>query len=771
MRRGISRVAARLGTGTTAITLIAGLANAHAGLAVASGSSLAGLPSAAGSPFAGLPSAAGSPLAGLPSAAGSSVAGLRLATGPSITAAPVAGGPSVAGSPAAAERPRVHRACHAPRPGAAACQGLRLVAASLPADERAAATSPANISPRARVGPTVTYTSPLPGYLTPEELRDAYALPSETTPAAGQTIALIDAYDDPTAEADLGVFDEQFGLPACTSANGCFRKVNEEGSASPLPPEQGEWASEISIDLQMAHAICQACHLLLVEASSEKFTDLGTAVNTAAGAGATEINNSYVGPEKASYATYGSRYYEHPGIALTAASGDCGYLNQACPSEPTVVNFPASSPNVIAVGGTALSETGQGWTSTVWDESGSGCSVVFSAPPWQLGVGDFSQTGCGSARSVADVAAVGDPETGVDIYDSTPEGGGEPLGWGVWGGTSVAAPIVAAELALAGGADGAADPAATLYAHEGQSEALDDVVTGSNGSCGDTTACQAAPGYDGPSGLGSPFGLGAFVVPEPPMSAAPPTVSGFAEVGQTLRLTEGDWTGRPWSISDQWEDCATNGTHCAPIAGATGATYTLVQSDLGSTIRVQETATNAGGPGSPALSAPTAPVSSNVPLIKDFTPAKGITGSVVVVEGAGLGSAGEVQFDGLAASFTAVRPTELEAIVPDGTRVGKLTVTAPAGSAKSATKFTPTLSLTGFSPARAKPGKTVTVKGLGFNHSSQVSFGGVAAASVVYESAKKLKAIVPAEARAGPLTVTNTAAPDGTVSSTKRFTP
>lgn len=738
MRRGISGLAARLGTGTAVITLVAGLATAH--------------PAATG--------AATAPVASLSLAAGSSIAG-----------APIAAGPSVAGSPVAAEPPRVHRACHAPLAGAAACQGLKLVATSLPAAERAAATSPANISPRAPTSPAVTYTSPLPGYLTPEKLHEAYALPSETTLSAGQTIALIDAYDDPTAEADLGVFDEQFGLPACTSANGCFRKVNEEGNPSPLPPAQGEWASEISIDLQMAHAICQNCRLLLVEASSEKFSDLGTAVNTAAGTGATEINNSYVGPEKASYATYSSRYYEHPGIVLTAASGDCGYLNQACPSEPAAVDFPASSPNVIAVGGTALSETGQGWTSTVWDESGSGCSSVFSAPPWQLDAGGFSQTGCGSARSVADVAAVGDPETGVDVYDSTPEGNGEPTGWGVWGGTSVAAPIVAAELALAGGADGASDPAATLYAHEGQSEALDDVVTGSNGSCGGTTACQAAPGYDGPSGLGSPIGLDAFVVPEPPINTAPPTVSGVAEVGQTLRLSNGEWTGRPWSINDQWEDCSATGTHCAAIAGATEPTYTLAQSDLGSTIRVQETATNAGGTGAPALSAPTAPVSSSTPLITGFTPAKGITGSVVTIEGAGLGGAGEVQFGHLAASFTVVSSTELEAIVPDGARAGKLAVIAATGSAESARKFKPTLSLTGFSPARAKPGKTVTVKGIGFNRTSQVSFGGVAAASVVYGSAKKLWATVPAEARAGTVTVTNTVAPTGTVSAAKRFTP
>ncbi len=699
MRRAISGFAARLGTGTAAITLIAGVVNAHA------------------------------------------------------------------------TEPRVHRACHAPSAGAGACQALKLVAASLPAAERAASTSPANVSPRARVSPAVTYTSPLPGYLTPEKLREAYELPSETASAPSQTIALIDAYDDPTAEADLRVFDEQFGLAACTSANGCFRKLNEEGNPSPLPPAQGEWASEISIDLQMAHAICQSCRLLLVEADSEKFTDLGTAVNVAASAGANEINNSYVGPERPAYAAYSSRYYEHPGVVLTASSGDCGYLDQACPAEPAAADFPASSPNVIAVGGTALSEDGQGWTSTVWDESGSGCSDVFSAPPWQLDVGDFSQTGCGSARSVADVAAVGDPETGVDIYDSTPEGSGEASGWGVWGGTSVAAPIIAAEFALAGGADGASDPAATLYSHEGQSEALYDVVAGSNGTCAGTLACQAGPGYDGPSGLGSPLGLGTFVVPEPPLNSAPPSVSGLAEVGQTLSLTHGEWTGRPWSISDQWEDCDGAGANCTAIAGATGPTYALAQSDLGSTIRVQETATNAGGPGAPALSAPTAPVSSNIPMIKGFTPAKGITGSAVTIEGAGFGRVEEAQFDGLAASFTVISPTQLEAIVPNGARAGKLSVSAATGSAKSAAKFTPTLSLTGFSPARAKPGKAVAVKGVGFNHSSQVSFGGVAATSVVYESAKKLKATVPVGARPGPIAVTNTVAPVGTVTSAASFTP
>jgi subtilase family serine protease len=359
------------------------------------------------------------------------------------------------------------------------------------------------------VSPAVTNTSPFKRFLTPKSLHEAYSLPTETAAGATQTVAVIDAFDDPTAEADLGVFDKQFGLPPCTAADGCFRKVNENGEAGPLPAVEGEWASEISIDVQMVRAICQSCHILLVEASSEEFGDLAAAVDTAVNAGATEISNSYGAPEESAYLAYAAEY-DHPGVVITASAGDCGYINQLC-HLAKAAEFPADSPNVVAVGGTTLKEQGGAWTSKAWHEGGSGCSKLFTAPPWQSSAANFAATGCGSARAVADVAAVGNPSTGVNVYDSTPEvPGTEPEGWGVWGGTSVSSPIVAAEFALAGGAHGVADPAATLYSHLGESSALYDIVSGKNGSCHHTTICHTVAGYDGPSGVGSPIGLAAF---------------------------------------------------------------------------------------------------------------------------------------------------------------------------------------------------------------------------------------------------------------------
>jgi len=666
---------------------------------------------------------------------------------------------------------RVQRLCGSPRPGAAACLGMKLLAASLtPADLHADATRQAKEA-AAGERPAVTYESPFPGYLTPQSLHEAYALPTETTASSTQTIAVVDAYDDPTAEADLGVFDAQFGLPPCTSANGCFRKINENGQTSPLPPEEGGWAGEISIDVQMAHAICQNCHVLLVEANTEEFSDLGAAVNAAANAGATEISNSYAGPEQSSYSAYNASYYDHPGVVLTAASGDCGYLNKTC-RWLAAANFPADSQDVVAVGGTKLVLASQEtWKSTVWKEGGSGCSAVFAAPLWQSAVANFSATGCGGGRSVADVAAIADPSTGVDVYDSTPEVSGAPTGWGVWGGTSVASPIVAAEFALAGGSHGVDYPAATLYPHIGDAGALYDVVSGSNGSCGGATSCQAVVGYDGPTGVGSPIGLSAFAAGEVPASISRPVVSGIAEKGQVLSLTRGEWSNNPTSISDQWERCNTSGESCAAIAGATGEAYTLAAVDIGSTIRVQETARNASGFGPPAVSTPTATVVSNVPKIGAITPAAGITGSSVTINGTALGGASKVRFGPLAASFTVLSNTQVEATVPNGARAGKISVSTPVGVAKSAGSFTPTLSVTGFSPSSGPPGELVAIKGIGFTPSSTVSFDGVPATGVSYVSAKKLTAVVPAGAGTGAVTVTNTAAPAGQVSSASSYTP
>jgi hypothetical protein len=663
----------------------------------------------------------------------------------------------------AAQAFQAKRSCGEPLPGRAACLAMRVL---LPGAGGTGQAQPGAAGSATRANER---TKPYPGFLTPELLHDAYALPDETPESATQTIAVVDAYDDPTAEADLAVYDRQFGLPACTAANGCFKKVNQKGDAAPLPRVEGGWASEVSIDVQMAHAICQSCKLLLVETKTEEFSDLGAGVAAAATLGATEISNSYGGTEEPGDVSVANADYDHPGIVVAASSGDCGYLNTACIHDAVGASFPADSPNVLAVGGTALSESAGSWTSTAWEEGGSGCSEVFSAAPWQSAAAGFSATGCGSGRAIADVAAIGDPNTGVDIYDSTPEEPGAPTGWGVWGGTSVASPIVAGEFALAGGADGVSYPAATLYGHVGEAANLYDVTAGTNGACEGSTICKAAAGFDGPTGVGSPLGLGAFAVSGAPESTSPPTIAGYAEEADTLTEVHGGWTGSPAEFAYRWERCGFSGGGCKTVPGASAQSYTIPQGDAGFTIRVRETARNGKGPNS-AASAAVGPVASDVPLISAFSPPTAITGAAVLVEGAALDQAGSVTVAGLRASFAVVSPTKLNVTVPSGAFKGKIVVTTPHGGATSKQKFAASLTIRSFSPTSGPAGASVTIKGVGFNASSKVSFAGTPAI-VTTASAKKLKVIVPAGAASGPLTVTNTAAPAGTVSSASPFNP
>jgi hypothetical protein len=606
---------------------------------------------------------------------------------------------------------------------------------------------------------------PEPGFQTPTSLRELYDLPEETAAGSTQTIAVVDAFDDPTIESDLGVYSKEFGLPPCTSANGCFKKVNQKGQSSPLPPVNRGWASEITIDVEMAHAVCQTCSVVLVEAKSEEFSDLAEGVNAAVKLGANEISNSYGSTEETGLSELESSSYNHPGVVLTVSSGDCGYLNRDCPEELAEgTEFPADSPHVIAVGGTSVHESGGTWTSSVWSEGGSGCSVLFNAPLWESGVAGFASTGCGSGRAVADVAAVGDPNTGVDTYDTT---GGK--GWEVWGGTSVASPIVAAEFALAGGSQGVSYPAATLYGHAGEASALNDVVSGENGKCGTATICKAVSGFDGPTGVGSPVGLGAFAVAGTPKSTGRPTISGYPEQGEPLTAQPGSWTGSPTSFGDQWERCGFDGKNCQLLAGATGTSYTPVAEDLGHQIRVREGAFNGAGSGYED-SAPVGTVVSNVPTVSGFSPTSGFTGSTLLVKGTALDSTTQVQLGALSAAFTVVSPTLLEVTVPNGAKKARLTVTTAHGTATPKTKFTPTFGITSFAPLSAAAGARVTIKGEGFTPSASVQFDGVPAASVTYLSAKKLRAIVPAGAGTGPVTVTNET-PPGTVSSAVSFTP
>jgi subtilase family serine protease len=375
---------------------------------------------------------------------------------------------------AGASRPtKVHyshkKVCSGDAPGTAQCKAL-------------VRTQKDRVTPLATKGPT--------GY-GPADLQAAYSLPAASgAPGSGPLVAIVDAYDLPSAESDLNAYRSRYGLGACTTANGCFRKVNQAGTTN-YPRGNIGWGQEIALDIEMVAAICPTCKILLVEATNNSFTNLAQGVNRAAQLGAVAISNSYGAPESNSASLATS--YNHPGIAITVSSGDNGYG----------VELPAAFNTVIAVGGTTLNKnsTTGAFTETAWSGAGSGCSAYYAKPSWQ------SDPGC-ARRSVADVSAIGNPSTGVSVYDSY--GSRKGNNWYVFGGTSVAAPIIAGVYGLAGrSGTGSADayPVVRAYQNSGQ---LHDITSGSNGSCSGSYLCNAGPGFDGPTGLGTPNGTGAF---------------------------------------------------------------------------------------------------------------------------------------------------------------------------------------------------------------------------------------------------------------------
>jgi subtilase family serine protease len=339
--------------------------------------------------------------------------------------------------------------------------------------------------PKAAAAPTSGYG--------PADLRSAYKLP--TSGGSTQTVAVVDAYGDNTAEADMATYRSTFGLPACTTANGCFKKVNQSGVQGNYPSNNQGWSLETQLDLQMVSAVCPGCKILLVEATNNQSSNLYAAEDTAARHGATEISNSWGGGES-STETSQDVHFNHPGAAITVSSGDGGYG----------VEYPASSRYVTAVGGTSLNHASntRGWTETAWSGAGSGCSAYEVKPSWQ------HDTGC-ARRTVADVSAVANPNTGVAVYDSNCNFVGQITGqcfkgWGVVGGTSASSPIIAGTYGLAG--NGATVTYGSFpYSH---TTSLFDVTSGSNGSCGSSYLCTSKAGYDGPTGLGTPNGTAAF---------------------------------------------------------------------------------------------------------------------------------------------------------------------------------------------------------------------------------------------------------------------
>jgi len=351
----------------------------------------------------------------------------------------------------------------------------------------------------------------------PTQFHTAYGLPTTISTAGAKTIAIVDAYDDPNIASDLGAYDTQYGLPALGAypASPWFRKVNQTGGASPPAGDSG-WGLEISLDVETAHEICQNCNILLVEANSASYANLGAAENEAAGLGASVISNSYGGGDSSADTAYDSLYYNHPGVVVTASTGDSGYG----------VEYPASSPDVVAVGGTTLNlgaDNSYG-SETAWVDGGSGCSAYEAKPSWQ------HDTGC-AHRTVADVSADADPNTGAAVYDTYGYGG-----WLQVGGTSLASPLVASVYALSGNTTNGSAP----YSDPG---GLNDVTSGSNGSCSPAYLCTAGAGYDGPTGLGTPKGTAAFaggaVASDFSLSATPlsQTVTQGSGTSYTIAMT------------------------------------------------------------------------------------------------------------------------------------------------------------------------------------------------------------------------------------------
>jgi PKD repeat protein len=697
--------------------------------------------------------------------------------------------------------------------------------------------------------PTTNVETGPSGGFTPNDLLKAYGLDNLPTNAgAGQVVAAVDAYNYPNALSDLQAFDAQYGLPAETADT--FQVLNQNGATSPLPANNAGWAIEESLDIQAIRAICHQCKILLVETNSNSFNDLAAGVAAAAHAGATEISNSYGGPEGTTAMSTGTKnlltgWYNWPGVVVTASTGDDGWYGYDMPfakglSTENSPSFPATLPNVVAVGGTSLVLNSDATRNTeaVWNENGpetkqykdlkashnfkivgatgGGCSLQFTANSWQTNTSGWANTGCGTSRMAADVSALADPYTGFDVYNTFSGGG-----WGTYGGTSLASPLIAAMWALAGGAQGVANPALTLYgqAKSGagafydvtkgyerygtslapvilpvggndwcsgdpaaacktgtaalyDGETIPNTAGGGNVSCVVDSAgvaitavnqCTAAVGFDGPSGLGTPKGLAAFtpMTPSPSFSAptgvVPGAVTNFGG-SATDPFPGGSITSYSW----HWGDGTTDSTGAsASHTFASAGTYT-----------VKLTATdNYGQVGSEThdITVGTLPP----PNVAGVSPSAGpkAGGTSVTITGTNFTGATAVKFGfaGPTASFHVDSPTQITATSPAASKTGyvNVTVTTPNGTSAAVTadrftyKLLPTVTAVTPNHGPTTGGTSVVITGTGFTGASAVKFGFAGPATFHVDSPTQITATSPAASKTGYVNVTVTT-PNGT---------
>jgi hypothetical protein len=515
--------------------------------------------------------------------------------------------------------------CTTAAPGAMSCNAWKLVAQHTLTGVGAGGVRAADAG-----GPS--------GGFTPAQIANAYGLDVHATAAANQTVAIVDAFDDPNVGADLAVFDAHYGIAAETATS--FRVVNELGASSPLPTADAGWAGEITLDVQAVRGMCRRCKILLVEANSNSTDDLAAATNRAAAMHATEISNSYGGIETDPSNNATNRAaYNHPGIVITASTGDDGWYNYDFAfgggSSANAGQVPASLNTVVGVGGTSLHVNPDGTRAgeTVWNNNGpegvyanslgplgaagGGCSTTATATAWQANVSGYGALGCAAGkRSMTDIAAVADPFTGYDVYETY-----GASGWLTFGGTSLASPVVAAAWALAGGAGGVNYPSLSLYGHykHDATHSTYDVTIGGTGLCNTASKtsclsywsgnpntlgrgqldcafpatgtgvlahsaqCYAQPGYDGVSGVGAPKGVTEFKAMVPTaVIASPGTVTHhvaktFHASGSTDPFPGGTIATYAWHWGDGTTSTGAAPTHTYAVAGA--RTITLAVTD------------------------------------------------------------------------------------------------------------------------------------------------------------------------------------------------
>jgi subtilase family serine protease len=316
-----------------------------------------------------------------------------------------------------------------------------------------------------------------PTGLTPAQVKKAYNFPTSDTAGAGETVAVVAPFDHPTIEADLGAFSKKFGLPACTTANGCFKKVDQKGGKN-YPPKDKLWAMEIALDVEWVHAIAPGAKILLVEAKSDRLSDVLIAEDYAT-SHAAYVSNS-LGLDEWPGQTAHDSHFSRPGVSIFVASGDDGADRGP--------GYPATSPDVIAVGGTTLVDIGKSTFKELgWRGSGGGCSRHEPAHAAQLAFAGYGAMNCAGKRATPDVSLVSDPKSGVSVYNSYKT----TQSWTTLGGTSAAAPMWAARAAVSG-----LEITPGLLYGPSNPIAFRDVTAGSNG-------LPALPGFDLVTGLGS----------------------------------------------------------------------------------------------------------------------------------------------------------------------------------------------------------------------------------------------------------------------------